>query len=131
MYGKNRHKLHEMLHGIGKNWANDLTQREKNGTFVMRVDGAWRNVHTIQPYWNQINTLVTSVLPATDRPAASAVDKVLTKLRAMADAYDMQGASSEAIHGAIASIEWAVGRNNSTPYIPGYLPFSGDADVHA
>jgi tRNA(His) 5'-end guanylyltransferase len=131
MYGKNRHKLHEMLHGIGKNWANDLTQREKNGTFVMRVNGKWEEVRDVQPYWNQINTLVTSVLPATDRPADSAVDEVLTKLRNSTDTWAMQCGSNAALYSAIASIEWATGRKNSTPYVPSYLSFPGDADVDA
>jgi tRNA(His) 5'-end guanylyltransferase len=129
MYGKNRDKLHEMLHGIGKNWTRDLTQREKNGTFVIKADGAWEERCDVRPCWDQINTLVTSVLPAIDRPADSAVDKVLTKLCATANAWEMQGASNEALYGAIASIEWATGRNNSTPYVPNYLFLPGGDDA--
>lgn len=32
--GKGREDQHEMLHSIGKNWAKDLSWREKNGTFI-------------------------------------------------------------------------------------------------
>jgi len=35
---KNRSQQHEMLHGIGKNWTNDLTNQQKNGTMVF-IDG--------------------------------------------------------------------------------------------
>lgn len=35
LHGKKRHELHEMLHGIGVNWAH-LTPRERNGTFILR-----------------------------------------------------------------------------------------------
>lgn len=30
---KNKQEIHEMLHGIGKNWATDISNAEKNGTF--------------------------------------------------------------------------------------------------
>jgi hypothetical protein len=62
MHGKNQHKLHDMLHEIGKNWTEDLTQREKNGTFVMKVDGNWEERCDVRPCWDQINTLVTSAM---------------------------------------------------------------------
>ena len=44
---------HEMLHGIGKNWATDLTPREKNGTFVFKgkvVDDFEVNFATINGF---------------------------------------------------------------------------------
>jgi len=34
LHGKNREEQHELLFSIGKNWARDLTWREKNGTFI-------------------------------------------------------------------------------------------------
>lgn len=35
MHKKNRNDVHEMLHGIGVNWATDLDDWMKNGTFVL------------------------------------------------------------------------------------------------
>ena len=29
--------MHEMLHGVGKNWATDLEPWQKNGTWVIRI----------------------------------------------------------------------------------------------
>ncbi|WP_234795513.1 tRNA(His) guanylyltransferase Thg1 family protein [Mycobacteroides saopaulense] len=34
LHGKGRRDLHDMLHGVGVNWA-DLNDQEKNGTFVL------------------------------------------------------------------------------------------------
>jgi tRNA(His) guanylyltransferase len=36
LHGKNQAAMHEMLHGIGKNWATDLGDQKKNGTFLIR-----------------------------------------------------------------------------------------------
>ena|SRR3990167_4652298 len=33
--GKSASERHEMLYGIGKNWATDLTDEEKNGTYIL------------------------------------------------------------------------------------------------
>lgn len=33
---KNTNDIHEMLHGINKNWTNDLGNIEKNGTFLIK-----------------------------------------------------------------------------------------------
>lgn len=35
LHGKGAEDMHEMLHGIGKNWTTDLTDRERNGTFLL------------------------------------------------------------------------------------------------
>ncbi|WP_063023931.1 tRNA(His) guanylyltransferase Thg1 family protein [Nocardia niwae] len=42
LHGKKRADLHDMLHGIGVNWATDLNEQEKNGTFILR-DGTYLN----------------------------------------------------------------------------------------
>ena len=34
--------VHDMLHSVGKNWATDLTNREKNGKFMV-YDKQWRS----------------------------------------------------------------------------------------
>jgi tRNA(His) 5'-end guanylyltransferase len=42
LHGKGTPEMHEMLHGIGRNWTTDLTDSERNGTFLLpdrrRVD---------------------------------------------------------------------------------------------
>lgn len=39
LHGKARIDMHEMLHGIGKNWTIDLTPQERNGTFLILNNG--------------------------------------------------------------------------------------------
>ena len=43
MHRKPAHEQHEMLHAVGKNWAKDLTDWQKNGTFITKefnmIDG--------------------------------------------------------------------------------------------
>jgi tRNA(His) 5'-end guanylyltransferase len=34
LHKKNSSDLHDLLHSIGKNWATDLTDQQKNGTFI-------------------------------------------------------------------------------------------------
>jgi tRNA(His) guanylyltransferase len=36
LHGKDTAAMHEMLHGIGKNWATDLSERTRNGTWLLR-----------------------------------------------------------------------------------------------
>ncbi len=40
LHGKNQPAMHEMLHGIGINWA-DLQERWKNGTFIVKPAQGW------------------------------------------------------------------------------------------
>lgn len=51
MHGKARPDQHEMLHGIGRNWATDLPLQLKNGTFIF-ADGSVRT--DIEPSYPQI-----------------------------------------------------------------------------
>lgn len=55
LMNKSREDQHEMLHGIGKNWANDLTEREKNGTFLLR-DGMTKV--DLVPTYDLIDSLI-------------------------------------------------------------------------
>ena len=50
MHRKKLADLHEMLHGVGKNWA-DLSDQIKNGTFI--IDGEHR--HDILPTYESIS----------------------------------------------------------------------------
>jgi tRNA(His) guanylyltransferase len=52
---------HEMLHSIGKNWATDLTPREKNGTFIFEdkvIDDFIPNFETIEDFVN--NSMIST-----------------------------------------------------------------------
>lgn len=55
LHGKKRDQIHEMLHGIGKNWATDLAPREKNGTFLILSDSGIRIDSSIQPRFDAID----------------------------------------------------------------------------
>ncbi len=64
LHKKNHADLHELLHGIGKNWATDLMPVEKNGIWLCR-DVFGGDTH-IQPDYKQIAELLESVLPHED-----------------------------------------------------------------
>lgn len=63
LHGKNQSDMHEMLYGIGKNWATDLGEAEKNGIFITK-EKCYLN---IGPSYEDINNLVEKVLK-TDNP---------------------------------------------------------------
>lgn len=42
LHGKNQPAMHEMLHGIGINWA-DLQERWKNGTLIIKPAQGWES----------------------------------------------------------------------------------------
>jgi len=54
-------EMHEMLHGVGRNWSTDLTDEEKNGIFIF-PNGSTRS--DIEPHYNQIAPLWESVKPS-------------------------------------------------------------------
>ena len=53
--GKNRAKQHEMLHSVGKNWAMDLNDQQRNGTFLTKETAI---LDDIQPSYPEIEKLV-------------------------------------------------------------------------
>lgn len=59
---KNREAMHEMLHSIGKNWSIDLTDQEKNGTFIFSTDNGLTTRSDILPDYNSINQAMPEVL---------------------------------------------------------------------
>lgn len=77
---KNKHipEIHEMLHGVGRNWSTDLSDEEKNGTFL--VDGSDESRSDIEPHYNQIAPLWESVEPC--EPPAKSQMKSQVKSRA-------------------------------------------------
>lgn len=58
MHGKAQSDIHEMLHGIGKNWATDLSDQEKNGTFIMAGENGLNQRFDILPSFGCINDAV-------------------------------------------------------------------------
>lgn len=58
LHGKGRSDMHEMLHCIGKNWATDLTPKEKNGTFLRNTENGIEANCTIEPSFCDINNSI-------------------------------------------------------------------------
>lgn len=51
---KNAQDLHEMLHGIGKNWTTDLNSIQKNGTFIVKEEEGLVCYNSILPKYENI-----------------------------------------------------------------------------
>ena len=62
LHKKNREAMHNMLHSVGKNWTNDLTPREKNGTFIINGEDGLQHVHDVLPTYAAINDLIGEML---------------------------------------------------------------------
>ena len=58
LVGKGRADMHEMLHGAGKNWTNDLEDRYKNGTFWVRTEEGWTERVDVMPTFDSVNSVV-------------------------------------------------------------------------
>jgi len=52
---KKRDDMHNMLHEIGKNWTTDLTDRERNGTFLLNTEEGIIERYDILPTYENIN----------------------------------------------------------------------------
>lgn len=70
LYKKSMADLHEMLHGIGKNWTKDLTSAQRNGIFYAKDPVTlpedycqWSRFDDIHPTFATINTLTEWVMP--------------------------------------------------------------------
>ena len=62
LHGKNRSDMHEMLHDIGKNWA-DLREDVKNGTFVLKGEnGEIQVVSSVRPTFEAIDGIIRSTM---------------------------------------------------------------------
>ena len=69
LHQKGREDMHEMLHGIGKNWATDVAPIVRNGSFLVRRDDGeytyplkWE-IPDAQMGYADIKDLVEAVLP--------------------------------------------------------------------
>jgi len=58
LHGKNREAMHEMLHQIGKNWATDTTDQERNGSFLISTDNGIIQDCSIQPKYEDIKNAI-------------------------------------------------------------------------
>lgn len=58
LHKKKREDMHEMLHGIGKNWTTDLSDREKNGTFIINSEEGIVERSNILPTYESISAAI-------------------------------------------------------------------------
>lgn len=63
LHRKTLEDIHEMLHKRGKNWAIDLTDREKNGTlFVKYPDEDFQSFNDVQPNYPHVDSFIEPLL---------------------------------------------------------------------
>ena len=58
LHGKGKMDMHDMLHGIGKNWTTDLTDQEKNGTFIIASNDGLIVRSDIKPNYQDIYSAI-------------------------------------------------------------------------
>lgn len=58
LHQKGREAMHEMLHGIGKNWTTDLSAQERNGTFLINTQTGIEERTDILPTFESINSVI-------------------------------------------------------------------------
>lgn len=55
--------IHEMLHRIGKNWTNDLTSREKNGTIIVKpFKSVLGDGFNGRPVYEEVNRIIEPLI---------------------------------------------------------------------
>lgn len=62
MHGQGRADQHEMLHAKGKNWTTDLTEQQKNGTFILRYEVGFNTRCDIEPVFSEIDEALDSLV---------------------------------------------------------------------
>ena len=60
MQNKSREDQHELLFSIGKNWTNDLSDIEKNGTFLVNTESGLHSNITTKPNYEDIARLLST-----------------------------------------------------------------------
>lgn len=58
LHKKNMIDMHEMLHGIDKNWTTDLSEQVKNGTWILNKEGGFEFRHDILPKYGAIDEII-------------------------------------------------------------------------
>lgn len=71
LHSKGHEEMHEMLHGIGKNWTKDLSEIERNGTFLIKVPGGRDIIERtdVNPHYADIANLLKPLLDFNTDPA--------------------------------------------------------------
>ncbi len=64
LHKKNISGMHDMLHGIGKNWTRDVSDVSRNGVFLYYADGFYRENSTVIPGFSSINAIWDAVKPS-------------------------------------------------------------------
>jgi len=54
--------MHELLHGVGKNWATDLTPQERNGTFIYKGGVSMEELCDVKPKYEGIRRIVEKIM---------------------------------------------------------------------
>lgn len=62
LHKKSCSAIHEMLHAIGKNWAKDLSNIEKNGTFFIKKNGEIILTQNFDLNYNSIDSILKELL---------------------------------------------------------------------
>ncbi len=58
LHGKKRQAVHDMLHGIGRNWTTELSPQQKNGTFLIQGEDGITERHDIRPTNSDIHAAI-------------------------------------------------------------------------
>lgn len=70
MHGQGKADQHEMLHRVGKNWTTDLSERWRNGTWLVRGPEGVATRHDIIPKFADIDAVVAPLLMPSPEPIA-------------------------------------------------------------
>lgn len=63
LQGAGHADMHGMLHAIGKNWTLDLSEVERNGTFLLREGNGIVRRTDILPSWKDVSEAIESTFP--------------------------------------------------------------------
>ena len=61
LHKKNKDDIHEMLYSIDKNWTTDLTEQEKNGTFLINTNDGIVERNDIAPTYSNLHVAFGSL----------------------------------------------------------------------
>jgi tRNA(His) 5'-end guanylyltransferase len=61
LHKKRREDMHEMLHSIGKNWTEDLSDIKKNGTWIFKTEKGIITRSDILPNFLSINNDISPI----------------------------------------------------------------------
>lgn len=62
LHGKKHLDIHDMLHDIGANWTTDLSERERNGTYLLNTDVGIIETNDVLPRYKEMSDIVSNCL---------------------------------------------------------------------